>query len=151
MLFRLGGFHYPVFQTAALFCIFWSAVDSLKGVFHLSYSILQLPVFFLFSPLLRFSLCSSILLLSSESIFMIITLNSFSGRSLNSLIYSFSKDLPYFIWNIFLYPLILPDSVYFYVSGWSVMSPGLEGVSLCRRCPVGPTRANCHGHPSQVP
>ena len=52
--------------------------------FHFSYCILQL--FFIFSnSLLKFSLCSSVLLLSLVSILMTIALNSLSGKLLLSI------------------------------------------------------------------
>ena len=68
--------------------------------------------FFMFSPfLLRFSLCSFISLLSLASIFMNITLNSLSGRSLITILFSsFSEALSCcIVWNIFLCLLIFPN------------------------------------------
>lgn len=35
--------------------------------------------------------------------------------------------------------LIIPNSLCFYALGRSAMFPGLKDVTLCRRCPLGPT------------
>ena len=71
--------------------------------------------FFLFSTfLLTFSLCSSILLMSSVSIFISVTLNCFSGK-LIWIIFAFiprfiSETLSYsLLWNIFFCLLIYPN------------------------------------------
>lgn len=91
---------------------------------------------YLFS-LLQFSLCSSILLPSSVSIHMTISCNSLSGK----LLLSISLGLfplgiffsCFFIWNIFLYLLILFDFfACFYELEKTATSPNFEGVVLCR-------------------
>lgn len=38
------------------------------------------------------------------------------------------------------------NSVCFYILGSSATSPGLEGVAVCRRCPVGPRSTILPGH-----
>lgn len=128
--FCSGDFHYPVFQiTDPLYC----TSDLLlipSRVFFLSVIVFFSSNWFSFAfSLLRFSLCSSILL-NSVSIFMTITLNY---SSLFSSISHLSCSL---IWNIFLcsFCLIL---CCFYVLNRSDTSPTLKGVALCRRCPVG--------------
>lgn len=62
---------------------------------------------------------------------------------------SFSEVLScFFVWNIFLSPCFA--YVRFYVLGRSVMSPGLEGLALCRKYPIGPGSTIPPGHQSQA-
>ena len=79
--------------------------------------------------LLKFLLHASIFLLSSVSIFMIITLDSLSDRLLISILFrSYFEFLPCsFAWNIILWLVILSESVCFYVLARLVMSLCLEG------------------------
>ena len=94
------------------------------------------------SSLLKFTLCSSILLLSSVSIFIIIALNSFLGRLLISTSLSSFSDIMScsFVWNTLLCLLILPNSLcFFLVLGRLVTFPNLGEVALCRRHPLGPS------------
>ena len=81
-LFSLGDFHYSFFQLADPFlCILKSTLDSFKCIylFQLLYSSASFGSFFnFFNSLLKFSLCSSVLLLSLLSIFKITTLNYLS-------------------------------------------------------------------------
>ena len=86
--------------------------------------------------LLKFSLCSSILLPSSASFFMTITLNSLSTKLFISIsLRLLPKALSHLVtWNRFLCFFILLDSLCFFLySRWNPLSPSLEGVALCKK------------------
>ena len=91
--------------------IIQSTVDAFQCIFYFSYCILQLCLVLIFSnSLLKFSLCSFVLLSSSLSTFMIITLNTLCGRLPISSLLSSSGILPCScIWSIFLCHLILRE------------------------------------------
>lgn len=115
-LLSLGHFHYPDFQFTNLFlCVIYSTTDSFYCIFYLSCCILQFSfVFLIFSnSFLILSLCSSILLLSSVSIFMNITLSYLLGRlHIFTWLISSSAVLSIsFIWSILLCHLVLPNSL----------------------------------------
>lgn len=48
-----------------------------------------------------------------------------------------SPEVLCFCLELFFYPLILPNSVFFYVLGKSVTFHSIEEVAFCRRCPMG--------------
>ena len=85
-------------------------------------------------------LSSSTLPLSLLSIFIASILSSASGRLLVSIFCSFFSGILFccFIWEIFLWLLILAASLYlFCVLDRAAMSVGLDRVAWCSRCPVG--------------
>ena len=88
----------------------------------------------IFSIILRFSLCSSILLLRSVNIFMTDTLNSLSDKLLIFIpLKSFSGDfLCSLVWNQYLCLLTLPIYVCLSVTGKMAPFSSLEEVVLCR-------------------
>ena len=96
----LGKFHCLVFEVSDLFCC-WTLVHfSVKLMFSLA-----LDTFYTSMSLLKFSLCSSIFLLSSVSIFQAIALNTLSDKLLISIslrIFFWGFTCP-FIWNILLF------------------------------------------------
>ena len=97
--------------------------------------------FIVFNSLLKFSLCSSILLSNSLSIFMIIILKSLLDRLfMSSLFSSFSDILSCSSCGTHLSfsSLCLNLSVCFYVLSRSVTFPDLGEVLSCRRHLMGP-------------
>ena len=105
--------------------------------YSVSYYILQMCDFclilsYVFS-LLKFSLCSFISLSTTVSLFMTMTSDSLSCRSLIFLLLmSFSEVLSCsFVWNMFLSFLILLNSACFYISGQTTTYLSLEWVALC--------------------
>lgn len=85
-------------------------------------------------------MCSSSLLPSLGSIFMTITMNTFSGRLLIFIsLMSFSDILFHsFVWDIFLYLLILSNSLCLYLFIKQTATSPSQGVVLYRRCLVEP-------------
>ena len=84
---------------------------------------------------------------------MIVTLSSFSGRLFTSILFSYFSRFCLvlsFGTNSFVSSFWLTLRVCFYVLGRSAVSPRLEGVALCRRCPVGSSCAIPPGYQSQV-
>ena len=69
---------------------------------------------------------------------MTITLNSLSGKILISFSLEFFPEILYsFVWNIFLYVLILFDFLFVSMKlGETVTYPVLEGMSLCGSIPL---------------
>lgn len=120
--------------------------------FELLYSSALIFFFFIFSKsLLKFSLCSHILLPEGQWASLWPLLWSLCHIDGISLFYSFSQVLfCSFVWNIFLCLLVLLDSLCFYALSRSVMSSGLEGVALRRRHRVEPRSAVSPGDQIQM-
>ena len=109
LLLCLGEIH--CLSVPDPFCFFfWSAVNPSSVFFHLLYSTALWLVFSTFF-LLKFSLCSSILLPCLVSIIMTIILNSLSSKEFSSLLRVF---FVLWFWNILLYFFTVPDSPYFF-------------------------------------
>lgn len=128
-------------------------LDSLSCIFHFSYCILQLwLVLFNIICLFMFLLHSSTLCSSPVSIFVRITLKSFSGRLLIFILLGsfFGGGLSYsFVWNIFPRLLVLSVCVYMYYVGQQCLLVH-NRVNLCRKCPLGCSSWVPSGHQQQV-
>ena len=149
LLFSLNDFHYSVSQLDNLILLSNLLFLLVYFSFQVLYSSSLFGSFPLFSnSLLNFLLCSPILHPGSLSILLSIALNSLSGRLLITIsVSSFSMILScFFVWNTFLYHLILLILCSpFYVLGKSATFPDLGEVTLCRRCPMGlRILSSCH-------
>ena len=117
-----------------------------SSVFFISVIIFFISIwlFFIFSNSLlktsNFSLCLSILLLTSLIILIINTLNPFSGRLAISTLLSSSSGFIFLVSSFETCSLVasfcLTCCFYFYVSGRLVTFPDLGEVAFCRRCLV---------------
>lgn len=75
---------------------------------------------------------------------MVLTLKSLSGRLFISTLFSFffsSRFCRFFIWNVFLFLLILPNSLCLFLCVRYV--PDLREVALCRKSLWGTTACTC--------
>lgn len=76
-------------------------------------------------------------------------LNSFSGRlAISTSVSSFRVLLRSFLWNMFLYHLILPN-LFLFLCIWKV-GCNLGEVAFSRRCSVFPSSALSSGHQSHM-
>ena len=149
--------------TDSFFCIISSTIGSLPCICHFHYCIFHFwwtPFFIVSISLLKFSLCYPIFLLSSLCIFVTNTLTLY----LDSCPSLFHLVLFLRCWFILLFKIcffvFLPSFFVFVSSNLpcllcvldiSSMSPGLEGVALCRPCLLWPSSVVCLGQQSHVP
>ena len=149
LLFSLTDFHYSVSQLDNLILLSNLLFLLVYFSFQVLYSSSLFGSFPLFSnSLLNFLLCSPILHPGSLSILLSIALNSLSGRLLITIsVSSFSMILScFFVWNTFLYHLILLILCSpFYVLGKSVTFLGLGKVTICGSsvCPSSTLSSCC--------
>ena len=115
-LFHESDFHHSVFQFTYIYSSA-SVILLLQCIFHFSYCIVHLCLFFSSSRSLFhiscISICASLLFLRSWIIFTIITLNSFLGRLpglqfIQLLLWGFILSSSFF-WVVFLCCLILSN------------------------------------------
>ena len=109
-------------------------------------------IFFNFSLKKNFSLCASIFLLGSLIIFIITTLNSFSGRLPISTLVSYSYGVLSYLFETrsFVASFYLDCCLYFYVSGRLVMLSDFGEAALCRRHHMCPSNTSPSHHPSDM-
>ena len=127
-------FHFSVqFGYFHILClpVGWSCSSISFKPLLIRFSVFFISVMVLF----RFSLCSSILLPSLVSIFMIITLKVLLGRLLISSSFSSVSEVVShsLIWTYSSLLFCLMLWVYFYFLGRWVMFPSLQEVAFCRR------------------
>ena len=132
-------------SCSSLICSFFSLLWFIflsSLVIVLFISVWLVFIFSLFVKNFSFLLCASILFLSSLIIFMIITLNSFSGRL------PISLHLIHFL-AFYLVPssgtcssdtlFCLSCCLYFCLSSKSVTFPNSDEMAFCRRYPIHPS------------